>query len=365
MATRRPYPGWLSDRRVWGIALFMLIAVVGLSYVKWFPYYHKAFLAASHHSIGVSIITGEGASAPQPGWQAAWGYAVAYGKSIWQAMVLGLVLGSAVEVLLPRAWLMRLLSRSAFRSTVIAGLAAVPSMMCTCCAAPVAVGLARSRVSVGATLAYWLGNPILNPATMVFMGFVLGWEWSALRLIMGMILVFVVAHFAGYLVPKMTPVATAVPVEECVPDESADRRPFLLRWFAAFWKLSIGLLPEYAIILLALGAVRAWLFPAITPELGHGLWLMVGLAVAGTLFVIPTAGEIPIVQTLMSFGLGAGAAGALLTTLPAVSLPSLVMVGRALPVRVMIFVAGCVVLLGLLSGMAALALHLPVPGAIH
>lgn len=43
-----------------------------------------------------------------------------------------------------------------------------PGMMCTCCGAPVAVGMAKSRASVGATLASWIGNPILNPATIVF-----------------------------------------------------------------------------------------------------------------------------------------------------------------------------------------------------
>ncbi|MCL6564505.1 MAG: permease, partial [Firmicutes bacterium] len=76
-----------------------------------------------------------------------------------------------------------------------------------------------------------------------------------------------------------------------------------------------------------------------------------------TLFVIPTAGEIPIVQTLMRFGLGPGPAGVLLTTLPAVSLPSLVMVGRAVPARALVTVAVAVAIMGLLTGFAAMALH--------
>jgi uncharacterized protein len=63
---------------------------------------------------------------------------------------------------------------------------------------------------------------------------------------------------------------------------------------------------------------------------------MLALAVAGTLFVIPTAGEIPIIQTMLSFGMGAGPAGVLLLTLAPVSLPSLVMVGRASPWRLLV-----------------------------
>jgi uncharacterized membrane protein YraQ (UPF0718 family) len=85
---------------------------------------------------------------------------------------------------------------------------------------------------------------------------------------------------------------------------------------------------------------------------------VLGLAAAGTLFVVPTAGEVPVIQTLMNFGLGAGGAGALLMTLAPVSLPSLVMVGRALPARTLAFVAACVAVLGVLCGLVALGLHL-------
>src|SRR5215831_1733001 len=67
---------------------------------------------------------------------------------------------------------------------------------------------------------------------------------------------------------------------------------------------------------------RAWFFPELTPAISHSFWLATVLAAAGTLFVIPTAGEVPIIQVLQQFGLGGAGAAALLITLPAVSLPS-------------------------------------------
>ncbi len=73
----------------------------------------------------------------------------------------------------------------------------------------------------------------------------------------------------------------------------------------------------------------------MTPAIGHAGWLPPLLAAVGTLFVIPTAGEVPIVQVLQHVGLGTAGAAALLLTLPAVSLPSLAMLGRAVPVRVL------------------------------
>ena len=55
----------------------VVIAVVGLFYVKWFPYYNRAFVAASQHSIGKSILMGTSASTPDASWQAAIDYALA------------------------------------------------------------------------------------------------------------------------------------------------------------------------------------------------------------------------------------------------------------------------------------------------
>src|ERR1035438_3369595 len=73
-------------------------------------------------------------------------------------------------------------------------------MMCTCCAAPVVIGLHRRSASAAATTAFWLGNTVLNPATLVFMGFVLGWKWAGLRLALGIPLVF----GTGYLISRLT-----------------------------------------------------------------------------------------------------------------------------------------------------------------
>ena len=217
------------------------------------------------------------------------------------------------------------------------------------------MGLRKCRASVGAALAYWLGNPILNPATMVFMGFVLGWQWTALRLVVGVILVFGMAYLANRFVGA-TELSGEVE-ESLVTQLKTDGNGSLwLRWLRELWQMSARLLPEYALIVIVLGAARAWLFPQVTADVGnHALWI-VGMAIAGTLFVIPTAGEIPIVQTLMSFGMGAGPAGALLTTLPPLSLPSIVMLSRTFSYRVLLFITLAVIVLGVVTGLVAVEL---------
>jgi hypothetical protein len=67
--------------------------------------------------------------------------------------------------------------------------------------------------------------------------------------------------------------------------------------------------------------------------------------------VIPTGGEIPVILALTALGVGAGTAGALLITLPALSLPSVMLVGRALSWRITLAMAAVVAAAGLLAGL--------------
>ncbi len=338
---------------LWGIIAFIVIAVVGLFYVKWFPYYGKAMHAAASHSIGGSILTADGGMTASPSWQAAWGYALSYGASIWQALVLGLLLGSAVQVLIPRAWVSRLLGDAGYGGVVRGGILAIPSMMCTCCSAPVIRGLRQANAGPGGAVAYWLGNTMLNPATLVFMGFVLGWHWAGLRVAVGIVMVFGLGWVVRRLSRQEACRETAVPL----PDETlAQKGTLLMRWLRTLGAMTLRLVPEYAVIVLLLGAARGWLFPSMGLEVDNTLLWIVGLAIAGTLFVIPTAGEVPIVQAALALGMATGPAAALLVTLPPVSLPSLAMVAKSFRLRELLALVVGVALLGVVTAGVAILL---------
>lgn len=332
------------------VVSFLIVAIAGLWYVKWSPYYDKSILAATTHSIGTSIL-GDKADLPSASWSSAWAYALVYFTAVWKAAILGILLGSLLQVLLPANWLIRVLGKTSFGSTAIAGLASIPGMMCTCCAAPIAVGLRKKNASIGATLAFWIGNPTINPATLIFMTFVLSWKFTLLRLIFGVILTFGVSYLANRFAPEVKPVDIEKIMEETdvVPEGS-----FLTRWMKAAGSMVLYIIPAYILSVLLMGAVRVWLFPHIGEAASNSLIAVIGFAIAGMLFVIPTAAEIPIIQTFMSFGLGGGPAAALLITLPSISLPSLILVAKSFPKKVLFFVAGSVVLLGILSGIAGM-----------
>ncbi|WP_277963531.1 permease [Pseudomonas sp. RIT-To-2] len=324
---------------------FVLVAVIGLYYVKWSPYYLKSFVAASNHSIGGSIID-DHAQGPLA---AALAYAQVYFLAIWKAAVLGVILGSLVQVLIPRDWLLRAFGQAGMGSTVRGGLFALPGMMCSCCAAPVVAGLRRQQVSVGAALAFWMANPVLNPATLVFMGFVLGWGFTAVRLIAGVILVVGVSLYAQRISrPEVLPEPAVAAVELASEPEQG---PWFGRWMRSLWQLFWTTIPIYVLAVLVLGAARVWLFPHVDGAMGNSLLWLIPLAVVGTLFVIPTAAEIPIVQTLMTLGLGTAPAVALLMTLPSISLPSLLMLRKSFDSRVLVTVAVLTMVVGVITGL--------------
>jgi uncharacterized protein len=337
--------------RVLGWVTFLFIAVVGLALVKWVPYYHKGLHAAASHSIGTSILMGDAAQPPAPSVRAAVDYAVAYGNAIWKAMVLGLLLGSAVQVLLPRHWISSRLANCGLRSVILGGVLSLPSMMCTCCAAPVVAGLRECRAASGSAVAFWLGNTVLNPATLIFTGFVLGWHWSALRLAIGLIMVFGL----GWLVSGIAGPAENIRVEQVSTPRDAEepREVSIARWLITFGRMSARLVPEFVVLVLVLGAVRAWLFPHVGHDVDNSIPWILAFAAAGAVFVIPTAGEVPIVQAMLALGVGVGPAGALLMTLAPVSVPSVAMLWGTFGPRTLCLVSIGVIVLGCAGGIAA------------
>ncbi|MBX6378334.1 MAG: permease, partial [Clostridia bacterium] len=322
-------------------------------YVKWWPYYHRILTVAATHRLGTSIFGSQGHFA-SASLAVAWEYTVKYFRAVWQAAILGIILGGAVEALLPTVWVRRYLYGRGFRSTLLAGIASLPGMMCSCCATPVVVGLRRRNASTGAALAFWLGNPVLNPATLTVLFLVLGWKFGLLRLIFGATMVFGVSYWLerAFQDENRPPQAAPAPVER-----TSDRSEhWSLRWLKASGRLAAWIVPEYLGMVLLTGFLGGYFFPGGIGSWAHTFPALVLIALAGTLFVIPTMAEIPIVQGLMAIGLAPGPAAALLLTLPAISLPSLIMLGRSFHPRTLVAVTLAATLVGTTAGLAAMAL---------
>jgi uncharacterized membrane protein YraQ (UPF0718 family) len=317
--------------------VFSVVLLAAIIWAKWLPYTAKtAKLLTSHTWSGDSSLDAPGAT---PSLRAGWEFTVDYSASVWKALIAALVIAAMIDALVPRRWLTRALSGRG--GSLRGGLAALPFMMCTCCTAPIAVTLRRGGIPTSSALAYWVGNPLLNPAVLVFLALVAPWEWTAARLLAGVVLTFGVTAMIGRLVRTRSVEALDVPEE---PPGSPPAR-----FARSLGRMLITLVPEYFAVVFAVGALRGWLFPM--DGVAHwGVLAALIAAVAGTLMVIPTAGEIPVLLALAAAGASGGVIGVLLVALPAISLPSIVMVGRTLTWRVTWAMAGGVAVVGLLTG---------------
>lgn len=339
-----------------GVAVLAIVFVLGLLWAKWVPYAHKASgLTTTHTWSGSSMFTKSGAPGAAPTLSGAWRFAANYFNEVWKGFLVALLIAAAFDALVPRAWLLRLMNRrTTFGQVLAGGIAGLPSLMCTCCCSPLTVGLRKRGASTAASLAYWVANPVLNPALLVFLFLVAPWQFGVVRIVVGVLLVFGASTLVTRLLaPAREDETAALPPELRSPAQSdpAGLAQFPLRFAHSLLQLATVLVPAYFVAILAIGFVSGWLsdFSGLDARLGIGAVII--CAVVGTLLVIPTGGEIPVVLALTVAGVGAGSAGALLITLPALSVPSMVMVGRALTWRVTVAMAVAVAVAGLLGGL--------------
>ena len=340
----------VSTRIAIGAIITLLVSVVGLYIVKWAPYYHKSFAAAAHHSIGKPMVGAHGAAL----WTAALHYAFTYFNAIWEALLVALLVGACVQVLIPKQWIARGLGTVGWRSGIATAIFCSVGMMCTCCSAPIVVGLRKQAASPGIAMATFVGMPTLNPAVLLFIFFVLSWQLALLRLCVGIALVFAVAFAAERLgVHEKT-----VPMADANVAEDRGFSAFVRAWLRVLWWEVYTIVPGYVVVVLALGLLQAWLFQPHLLQSANPWLTGVIAAIAGTIFVIPTGAEVPIVQYLLGAGIGIVPAAVLLIALPAISLPSMYIARSAFRPRVFAAVGAIVAATALLAAFIAAVLRL-------
>jgi hypothetical protein len=290
-----------------------------------------------------------------PTFSGAWHFSLVYFQEVWRGFLVALLIAAAFGALVPQSWLLGVMNRrTRLGQAVAGGVAALPSLMCTCCSSPLAVGLRKRGATRTASLAYWVGNPLLNPAVLVFLFLVAPWQFGVVRIIVGAAVVVggsvLVTRLFG---PKEPDSDRPLPPElrSAGDPDPARLSQFPPRFARSLLRLAAVLIPLYLAMVYIVAFFSGWLSDFSSLDARLGIAAVLVCAVLGTLLVIPTGAEIPVILALTAAGVGAGTAGALLITLPAVSLPSMVMVGRALSWRVTLAMATTVAAAGLLGGL--------------
>ncbi|GLY88278.1 permease [Actinoallomurus iriomotensis] len=235
-----------------GVCVLAVVLVGGLLWAKWLPYIDEASgLGRTHTWPGGAIFASAGEPGAAPSWSGAWEFATTYFQAVWRAALVAVLAAAAIDALVPRTWLLTVMNRrSRLGQAFAGGVASLPSLTCTCCAAPVMVGLRARGAAVSASLAYWVGNPVLNPAVLVFLFLVAPWQFGVVRIVVGAALVFGVTAVVGRLTG-----GRELPVEPAARPDPVRLRELPLRYLRSLARFALVLLPEYVIVVLMVGAL--------------------------------------------------------------------------------------------------------------
>jgi hypothetical protein len=308
-----------------GLLVLAVVFVAGLAWAKWVPYGQKAAKLSSTHSwAGGTMFADSGKPGTLPTFSGAWHFSLVYFQEVWRGFLVALLIAAAFGALVPQSWLLGVMNRrTRLGQAVAGGVAALPSLMCTCCSSPLAVGLRKRGATRTASLAYWVGNPLLNPAVLVFLFLVAPWQFGVVRIIVGAAVVVggsvLVTRLFG---PKEPDSDRPLPPElrSAGDPDPARLSQFPPRFARSLLRLAAVLIPLYLVMVYIVAFFSGWLSDFSSLDAHLGIAAVLVCAVMGTLLVIPTGAEIPVILALTAAGAGAGTAGALLSTVAAAGL---------------------------------------------
>ncbi len=244
-------------------------------------------------------------------------------------LLLGFGVAGLLHTFVPSGFYRRYIGQNNFRSVVWAALIGVPLPLCSCGVIPTAVSLRKEGASKGAATSFLIATPQTGVDSILATASLLGLPFAILRPVAAL----VTALFGGQLVTLAT---------RNEPDEPISRRSEETTQLTFRQKLT--------------GALRYGYLDMIQDI---GLWLVVGLAVAGLITVLVpdgfflrfadtpvvnmaamlavsvpmyvcATGSIPIAVALMLKGLTPGAALVLLMAGPASNMASIFVISKVL-----------------------------------
>jgi uncharacterized protein len=215
-----------------------------------------------------------------------------------------------------------------------AGLGAV-TPFCSCSSIPLFIGLAAAGVPLGIAFTFLLASPLINEVGVVMLLSMFGWQIPALYVAMGL-LIAIAAGLALSRLPLdrwIEPFVFASPVAQL---GQTNERPTLHERIGAARAEVIDILRKvwlFVVVGVALGAaIHGWIPEGFfTSWAGPGNpWALPVAAVAGLPLYANVASVIPLVQALSAKGVALGTLMAFMTSVVALSLPSLVMLRRVI-----------------------------------
>lgn len=341
---KNPLREWANKKTWLALSVFTLLFALLFQY-RIFSLLKK--LGANITPIGTKLpITLDFSSAPQ--WLLPIYQTLDYLNIVWFTTLLGLFIAGAIVTLLPDL-IQGCLKGKGWAQHFTGMALGIPNMFCTCCAASTVTGLRRSGASLGPSLAFFVTAPALNIVVLILAFELLPLKLAFVRLFLGLVAAVGVTFVVAGLTPEKEELAPVI-LPHVRRDESFWE--IIKNWMKNTWYISRIVIPILVLGLIIIGIFKTVLpFEALAKHFGNDLLSIVLASAVGTVLMVPTFTEVLWVAEFTQKGMGSGPAAALLITLPAVSLPSLLVLGKVLKsYKVAAYLAIFILALGMIGG---------------
>ncbi|MDQ0362428.1 permease [Breznakia pachnodae] len=224
-------------------------------------------------------------------------------------------------------------------ANVISALLGTITPFCSCSSIPIFMGFTSAGLPVGVTFSFLISSPMVDLGSLVLLMSIFGWEIAIVYVVVGLIL----AVFGGLLIEKLGMEKYVEKFIKDAPNVAIDDETTTRKERITFAKEQVistfkKVFP-YVIVGVGIGAVIHNVLPEefIQRILGEDNPFSVILAtVVGIPMYADIFGTIPIAEALYAKGVGLGTVLSFMMAVTALSLPSIIMLKRAVKPKLLV-----------------------------
>jgi hypothetical protein len=237
--------------------------------------------------------------------------------------------------------------KSLLFGNVLASMLGIVTPFCSCSAVPLFIGFVETGVPLGVTFSFLIAAPMINEVAIVLLFTFFGWKTALLYISTGLI----IAIISGFVIGKLK---LEKYVEEWVyeiksANAESDESKISFAERIEFGYIAVKDIVSKVWIYIVIGiAVGAWIHGYV-PEnfmagiMGKSSWWSVPLSVLiGIPMYSNAAGIIPVMQALLEKGASLGTALAFMMSVIGLSLPEMIILRKALKMRMIFIFIGVV-----------------------
>lgn len=259
-----------------------------------------------------------------------------------------------INTIVPKSWIMKVLGgANKALAYILASASGIFFSVCSCTVIPFFAGVYKRGAGLGPAMALLYSWPAINIAAFALTGSVFGAKMALLRAVFAILIAFVVGNVIEFAFP---PDKSGQKGKKAILRDEAkvkkSKKELFKEWMKATWDFFLMIFPYLLVGVFLAGAIRAVLPQDLVTRYvgGDSLWSCFLISFLGMFSYFSSLTEVPLTQTLVSLGMGRGAALSEFLADPALSLPSALAVSKIIGWKRTVAYLSIVVLLSTLIG---------------